>query len=215
MNRNRAALSLVFGAALAAALVLVFSFADGASAQTPTPPTPEGLGSCLPEHTVEILNDSANITPEQTVIRESNGGFEAIFVTNCIIFAINYGIVDQFGETVPGGVGTRYVHEQYSEIDYVPHSQYIEHERYTVDYPDSDTRQYENTCAGDPVKDEQGIAIQADRPEPVTAYHVKFTYTNPPDGVLGGRPFDKNFDSANFELAPYIGARENEEKDIG
>ena len=103
----------VFGVALVAALVVVLASVGGASAQVPTPPTVEGLGECQPEHNVEILNDSANITPEDTVVRNSHGGFEAIFITNCIIYVVNFSIVDYEGKAVEGGVGTKYVHAQY------------------------------------------------------------------------------------------------------
>ena len=210
MNDRIKGVGLVFSVALIAALVVVLASANGASAQVPTPPTVEGLGECQPEHNVEILNDSANITPEDTVERNSQGGFEAIFVTNCIIYAIKFSIVDYEGKAVEGGVGTRYVHEQYSEIDYVPHSQYIEHKRYTSDFPDTETCQYENTCTGEPIIDEQGIALQETPPEAVTAYRVTFDFTNSRDGLLGSRPLDKNLDySLNVELVPFNGAPAN------
>ena len=210
---------LAWGVALAAALALALLLAGVANAQTPTPPTEDGLGPCQPDYRLEILNDSANITPEQTVVRDTDGGFEAIIVTNCIIYAINYSIVDQNGEVVPRGVGTRYFHEQYDEIDYVPHSQYIEHVRYEVDYPDAETCQAQNTCAGDPVKDEQGIALQAEQQDAVTAYRVKFDYPNPiisrgdGQGILnfrGNRALDKNLDyTLNVEIVPFNGAPQN------
>ena len=184
----------VFSVALVAALVVVLASVGGASAQEPTPPTVEGLGECQPDHNVEILNDSANISPEDTVVRDSNGGFEAIFITNCIIYAVNFSIVDYEGKAVEGGVGAKYVHEQYSEIDYVPHSQYIEHKTYLSDYPDTETCQYSNTCTGDPIIDEQGIALQETPPLPVTAYQVKFTFVNPVtsrgDGALNRAAFE-------------------------
>ena len=68
MSKIRRAFSLVFGAAVVAALLLVFAFSSGVRSQVPTPPTPTvaGLGARQPTHDVTILNDSTNVTPAVT-----------------------------------------------------------------------------------------------------------------------------------------------------